>query len=315
MTRKPKIEFEEVTAEIIEPEQEEATLAVSLQPAVIVADFDKMKAVLEKKLEDYDGMTAESLYGCEEKELKPLRTELNSWINEIEDARKSVKRQYNGPLEEFEARCKELVKMIEGPKGQIDSVIKRKEAEGRSYRLSLLEDAYAEFCECNGCSALVQNIPLERIIENQWLNKSFGEAKAKNCLEDRVAAILSDWNAVKSMVWYFPKDAEICFFETLSIRKVSENDQKLNEQHRKLEELKQEVGDVQQERRVDQAAQDTRSAEVINAKSDVFVLALQMNEVQKNRLIGLLKQAGLSGKIRRTHYRSVQEVMEVFNAR
>lgn len=204
---------EEVVAEVIE-EQGAPDLVVTYSPSVISANFDALEAHVRAKVADYEGAKYDLTKDDSIKEAKHDRSYLNGLKSEIEERRKAVKREYNKPLAAFEKRCKEITSIIDGAsdgiKAQLDEAEERRKAGARA----ALEAHYREFAEL-----LSPVVPYERLHDDRWLNKSFGEAKAKKALEDKVSAVARDWDTLKaqrdSMAHYEVAEREL--FRTLDL--------------------------------------------------------------------------------------------------
>lgn len=204
---------EEVVAEVIE-EQEASDLVVTYSPSVISANFDALEAHVRAKVADYEGAKYDLTKDDSIKEAKHDRSYLNGLKSEIEERRKAVKREYNKPLAAFEKRCKEITSIIDGAsdgiKAQLDEAEERRKAGARA----ALEAHYREFAEL-----LAPVVPYERLHDDKWLNKSFGEVKAKKALEEKVSAVVRDWDTLKaqrdSMAHYEVAEREL--FRTLDL--------------------------------------------------------------------------------------------------
>lgn len=204
---------EEVVAEVVE-EQEASSLIVTYAPSSIEANFDALEKRVRKTVELYKGATYDLTKADKIKEAKNDRSYLNGLKNEIEERRKAVKREYNKPLAAFEKRCKEITSIIDGAsdgiKAQLDEAEERRKAGARA----ALEAHYREFAEL-----LAPVVPYERLHDDKWLNKSFGEVKAKKALEEKVSAVARDWDTLKaqrdSMAHYEVAEREL--FRTLDL--------------------------------------------------------------------------------------------------
>lgn len=204
---------EEVVAEVVE-EQEASSLIVTYAPSSIEANFDALEKRVRKTVELYKGATYDLTKADKIKEAKNDRSYLNGLKNEIEERRKAVKREYNKPLAAFEKRCKEITSIIDGAsdgiKAQLDEAEERRKASARA----ALEAHYREFAEL-----LSPVVPYERLHDDKWLNKSFGEVKAKKALEEKVSAVARDWDTLKaqrdSMAHYEVAEREL--FRTLDL--------------------------------------------------------------------------------------------------
>ena len=204
---------EEVVAEVVE-EQEASSLIVTYAPSSIEANFDALEKRVRKTVELYEGATYDLTKADKIKEAKNDRSYLNGLKSEIEERRKAVKREYNKPLAAFEKRCKEITSIIDGAsdgiKAQLDEAEERRKAGARA----ALEAHYREFAEL-----LAPVVPYERLHDDKWLNKSFGEVKAKKALEEKVSAVARDWDTLKaqrdSMAHYEVAEREL--FRTLDL--------------------------------------------------------------------------------------------------
>lgn len=204
---------EEVVAEVIE-EQEASDLVVTYSPSVISANFDALEAHVRAKVADYEGAKYDLTKDESIKEAKNDRSYLNGLKSEIEERRKAVKREYNKPLAAFEKRCKEITSIIDGASDGIKAQLDEAEERRRAGARAALEAHYREFAEL-----LAPVVPYERLHDDKWLNKSFGEVKAKKALEDKVSAVARDWDTLKaqrdSMAHYEVAEREL--FRTLDL--------------------------------------------------------------------------------------------------
>lgn len=204
---------EEVVAEVIE-EQESSSLIVTYAPSSIEANFDALEKRVRKTVELYEGATYDLTKADKIKEAKNDRSYLNGLKSEIEERRKAVKREYNKPLAAFEKRCKEITSIIDGASDGIKAQLDEAEERRRAGARAALEAHYREFAEL-----LAPVVPYERLHNDKWLNKSFGEVKAKKALEEKVSAVARDWDTLKaqrdSMAHYEVAEREL--FRTLDL--------------------------------------------------------------------------------------------------
>lgn len=204
---------EEVVAEVVE-EQEASSLIVTYAPSSIEANFDALEKRVRKTVELYKGATYDLTKTDKIKEAKNDRSYLNGLKSEIEERRKAVKREYNKPLAAFEKRCKEITSIIDGASDGIKAQLDEAEERRRAGARAALEAHYREFAEL-----LAPVVPYERLHDDKWLNKSFGDVKAKKALEEKVSAVARDWDTLKaqrdSMAHYEVAEREL--FRTLDL--------------------------------------------------------------------------------------------------
>lgn len=141
---------------------DELILNVKQNPGVIELNFDEIEAALDKKLEEYKGAVfTEESKTFAKKEVASLR----KFKTKFEDARKSVKREWMKPYDEFEKRMKQLTAKIDDPINLINSQIEEFEQKRIAERREEIQKIYqeligdmAEYCE------------LRRIYDPKWEN-------------------------------------------------------------------------------------------------------------------------------------------------
>ena len=225
---------EEVVAEVIE-EQGAPDLVVTYSPSVISANFDAMEDSIRAKVADYEGAKYDLTKDESIKEAKNDRLYLNGLKKEIEERRKAVKREYNKPLAAFEKRCKEITSIIDGASDGIKAQLDQAEEDRKSRATAKLQEHYETFAEL-----LAPVVPYERLHEKQWLNKSFGEVKAKKALEAKVSKLAGDWETLKSQFEGEPyyEEAERELFATFDLGAAITAARKAAEEAARIAELK-----------------------------------------------------------------------------
>lgn len=144
-----------------------------LQQSIPVVKFNKeeLRVFLEQQLEKYKNLvvTAET-----EKDCKKAKVELGKLETAIETFRKDTKKQLSGPIDAFEADCKELVTLIQKVKKPIDTQLKEieehRKAEKEAAIREEIEKIVIEYELDNKYSAQIQ-------INSMWLNKTTSMSK------------------------------------------------------------------------------------------------------------------------------------------
>ena len=225
---------EAVEAVVIESE-EASELTVAYSPAVIEANFDALEAHVRKLVADYEGATYDMSKDENVKAAKRDRTYLNGIAKQIDERRKAVAREYTAPLAAFEDRCKAVAgiakQTADGIKAQLDDA----EAERQACAYANLQEHYEEFA-----GLLAPVVPYERFHEKQWLNKTFGEAKAFKALEKKVSNLAQDWETLKAQFEGEPfyDEAERELFATLDLGAAITAAHKAAEERQRIAELK-----------------------------------------------------------------------------
>lgn len=128
--------------------EEPVVMTFKVEAGEINENFDAVKESIQKYANGFKGLKfTEDQYS----QAKDFRTELNSQIKLIEDARKSVKKQYLEPLEKFEDKCKQLTAIINEVKTPIEKQLtefdEREKKEKKTSCLALIEEALATLPE------------------------------------------------------------------------------------------------------------------------------------------------------------------------
>lgn len=261
------------------------------QPAEITADFDAMKAELDKLLEPYHGMTDEALMRLSTKEVKSCRTDVNRIITNVEDGRKAIKRAYNEPLAQFEAKVKELLEPARDAADQLKAIVDKKEEQEKALRLEGLENTYLD-----AAPALADVVPFERLLAEkpEWTNKSYGAAKAAEEIIERTVKLAKDWEALKKMEGAMPfyQEAEAEFFRTLDLGKAVEYDNARQQEQAKIDAMKVEVEEYREtSKSIEETQEGVETGELFE-----FVFTVQCTRVQADEIISFLKSKGIQGR-------------------
>ncbi len=291
--------------------EKDAALAVmetSFQPAVITADWAGMRKRLQELIAPYEGLTAEVVAGMSMKDAKACKTDLKKMSSELNDARKAIKREYNRPLADFEAHVRELDALILEPWKLLDEGIKLEEENAKSARRAQLDEAYRDFAP-----ALYDVVPLERLLEREWMNKSFGETKATDALLAKVTSVAQDWEAFQKMAFNFPKEAEAEFFRTLSLRQAIDYDARRADEQARIDAMKAEVAT---NKKLNATPCITVDVSGMNAgKLDfepvvVFLVACEATVSQREGFVDYMKGCGIHGHVLSTFFANADEAIE-----
>lgn len=177
-------------AEVIDNER----LEVTYVPVPIRANFETLEARVRAMVADYEGATYDLTSEDAIKQAKRDRTYLNGIVREIDERRKAVKREYTKPLSAFEGECKRIIGIAKNASDGIKAQLDAAEDARRKRAYNGLAAYYAQIADL-----LAPVVPYERIHEDAWLLKSFGEVKAKTALEEKVGKLAADWDTLSAM--------------------------------------------------------------------------------------------------------------------
>lgn len=166
----------------------ELTLDIRQNPGMIELNFDDIERALDQKLEEYKGavFTEESKV-IAKKEVASLR-KLKS---KFEDARKTVKREWMKPYDEFEERMKKLTAKIDEPINLINDQVEEFERQRKDKRRARIKEIYQDLIGDMG-----DYCELGRIYDPKWENVTTTEKMIKESIS---AAIESARTAVSTI--------------------------------------------------------------------------------------------------------------------
>lgn len=225
-------EATEVKPEIVE---EGGELVVTCRPSDIEANSDALEDRVRRMVADYEGAAYDMSDDGNVRAAKRDRTYLNGIVKQIDERRKAVKREYLRPLDAFESRCKEISGIAKGASDAIKAQLDEAERLRRERAYAALEAHYGEVADL-----LAPVVPYSRVHEDRWLNKTVGEVKAKQLLEEKVGLLAEDWDTLKgqrgSMGHYEVAEREL--FRTLDLGAALKAARQADEEDARLEEMK-----------------------------------------------------------------------------
>ncbi len=160
-------------------------------PPQISFNFEEIKEELAGKLQVYRNMvvTEDGI-----KEAKADRANLNKFKTALSDSRKSVKRQWNQPLADFEDKMKELEQMVDAPIGAIDRQIKAFDEIKKQEKRQSIEQFFAE-----NIGDLEEVLHLEKIWNERWLNVTYSMKEIEKEILEKIRKAHSDIGIIMAM--------------------------------------------------------------------------------------------------------------------
>lgn len=165
-------------------------LAVSQDLGKITANFDEIKTALAGQLEEYKDKEF-----TEGKNAKEDLASLRKLKKSVDDRRKEVKKVYMKPYDDFDAKVKELIGLIDEPIKLIDYQVKSFEANRVKARKEEIKKVYEELVP----DELQDYIPLERIYGPKWDNATITMKSVKTEISSKVSSTNADIAAIKAM--------------------------------------------------------------------------------------------------------------------
>ena len=235
---------------------EEITLQVKQNPGVINVNFDDLEKALDAKLAEYKGavFTAETK-DIAKKELASLRKQKT----ELDDSRKSIKKEWMKPYDDFEKRAKQLLAKFDEPIQLIDGQVKAFDEKRKEERRKDIQAAYESLI-----GDMAEYLPLSKIYDTKWENVSTSMKSIKEVLSDLVESTAAAVRVISTMESDATDKALKLYKDTLDMSKAITyiNDyerqkaeiMRKEEERRKVEEERKRHAEIERAKAAERAA-------------------------------------------------------------
>lgn len=169
----------------------EIEVRVEQRPGEIKSNLDDLAAALRNQMQAYEELeVTEDNIPERKNDLATLR----KMSKAIDDRRKDVKREWDKPLKEFEAKVKDVTDIIGAQITRIDGSIKafdQKRIEEKQVHLrELYDEAIGEYAEF---------LPYEKIKSDKWNNKTCSDNEIIFSINEQVMKVKTDLMAIKAL--------------------------------------------------------------------------------------------------------------------
>lgn len=220
-------ECEKAEAINVEPSTE-FVMGRSLEalPATIDFNFEALKLGLSQSLAKYDGLvvTEDDIKGA-----KDDRAKLNKLREALEAKRKEVKRECMAPYNDFEAKVKELVALVDKPILAIDTQLKDYEDRRREEKQAAIREIYEETV-----GELRDILPFEKAWRDEWYNVSVSLKKVREALVAMEGKVASDLEALSTVESEFIDAVKIKYMEGFDLSAALTERKRLQDEAEKL---------------------------------------------------------------------------------
>ena len=157
----------------------------------IETNFEAVRDWLKEELAPYATMVVtEDAIG----DAKKTRANIRKVKDSIESQRKAIKKLWNKPYEEYEAKCKELTGIVDQAVSNIDGQIKTMENEVKEQKRQRLSDFFDDHSY-----DVADFITFDDIFDPKWLNTTFSEIDAANSITAQIEDIKEGLETIRSM--------------------------------------------------------------------------------------------------------------------
>lgn len=198
-------------------------------PQPVTFNYEELKENLTNALADYDKVFTED----DIQEAKTKKAELNKLKKTLNDERIRREKEYMKSFDTFKGQVKELCQLIDDTSNKIGIQLDAFEKKRVRERKLFIE---AEFSTVRmvGFNDL-DWLTVDRIADEQWLNKSFTETKISGAIKDSLTAITEDMNTLRSM----NDDMAVELYKkSLNINEAIKESQNIRAMQQRAEEVK-----------------------------------------------------------------------------
>jgi hypothetical protein len=194
---------------------------------VLFHNYDDILASAEKLAEHVKGVVVD-----EEniKTSKKMLAEINKQVNELEDARKGIKREVLAPYEEFEAKVKTIVNVVKEADAVVRNQVKELEEIERQAKYDEIVALWKR--RINRYPELVDMFTYLDFIKPQHSNKTTSMTKVENDMVDWLEGRKNDVEMIKGL-----EHSDDIMVEYVRTQNVSTAIQTIRERNMKKEEL------------------------------------------------------------------------------
>lgn len=166
-------------------------IVANVRPAEIESNLADLDAAIENQMKAYETLevTEDNIT-----ERKSDVATLRKIKGAIEDRRKEIKRDYDGPLKEFESKVKvvtaKLDKQINRIDGDIKAFDKKRVEEKQAHIQAIYDQNIGEYAEY---------LPLSIIKSSKWDNKTCGDNEIISDIQTMVMKVRSGLEAIRAL--------------------------------------------------------------------------------------------------------------------
>lgn len=173
--------------------EEAQTTALSLVvtksvAGVLETNIARLEELVAERLEEYDA----AKYKGDADAAKKDRAELNNAKKLLAQERIALMRELMRPYADFEARCKALEKQIEAASARLDEIVKQKEEIEKAVKRQTIEALWRQ--------KKFDYMPLEKIFNPKWLNKTVRIEDIGAEMDAAIAKIMGDIKVIERAV-------------------------------------------------------------------------------------------------------------------
>lgn len=232
----------------------EIEVKVTQQAGVIDCNIEEIKTALERQMSAY--MELEITEGNIKESKADLAT-LRKIKKAVDDRRKEVKRTFNKPYEEFEAKVKDVLAVIDKPIEMIDTKLKGFEEKRIAEKVEHVKEIYTA-----NIGEYAEFLPFAAVYKNTWKNATCSDNEVISDIQEAVLKVKNDLTAIKGLGSEIESDLIDLYKNTGDLAATIQKNTTYGEIKKQLEEKKR----AEEEAEAQKVAQEQAAQEVIEEK-------------------------------------------------
>ena len=268
-------------------------------PAVLEFNYDTLKSALAARMDLYRGLvvTEDGI-----KTAKQDRADLNKLREAIDAKRKEVKKACMAPYNNFEARVKELLALVDEPIAAIDKQLQQYEEQRRATKRADVQAIYEETV-----GELRSLLPFDKLWRDEWYNTSWSMKKIREAIVAAEGKAASDLEVLSTVESEFIEAVKLKYLEALDLNAALSERARLQERAAKLRQYEEQqrqaqenaAANLQEEERAKasaRGAEQSAAAQSEGAEESIYLLRFecQLTRAQAAALADFLKANRIS---------------------
>lgn len=177
------------------------------------------------------------------KEAKDERASINKVVKKIADYRKDIVAEFKKPIETFEITAKETEKILKETADFVDIQVKNFENKEKEEKRQQIEISFNQLVE-----ELKGIVPLSRIFDDKWLNKTTKLATVESEIKDKLDNIRNGLKAIEELHSEYELELKNTFLQDFDLANAIYKNNQLQEQKKALEKVTESKEEIVQEK-------------------------------------------------------------------
>lgn len=239
-------------------------------------NYEEIKQYAITKAQEYQSI---AYTDADVADMKKDKADINRFINALEDARKSKKKEYLAPYEKFEVQVKDALDPLKQTTVLISQKLDEVEQQYRDGRRQKMMECYQEYVD-----DLRSLIPFERTVKEEYYKRSFSDKKINQSYADFFGRIREELKALDELPERFRDKAVLKYMESFSLSDALREGKRLEELEKTMEERRKKQQEEAEKREAEKrrAQQDAAHAVPVSPKPEP-VVSVPVNDIQEKK--------------------------------